>query len=341
MGRTSVRQAAATVLVLALLPALSPAARGDPGRVAATRQPLASELRAKGLEQGYNLDHDAALASFQAAVAADPAHPAAHRLVAATFWIRLLWEQGTVTVDDYFGRIDGDLERRPPTPALAAAFRVHVDHAIALGEARLRRSPADADAHFQVGAAYGLLTSYQTTIEGRVAGGLRTARRAFAEQQRALSIDPTRKDAGVQLGLYRYGVSTLAAPLRLLAAMAGLGGGRERGIRLLEDAAVFPSESQTNARLALVAIYNREARFDDALRVIRQLQAMYPRNRLLWFEAANTALRAGRLADALGWNDEGVARLTQDRRPRATNEDARWRDQHRAILAAMKKKGQS
>ncbi len=48
----------------------------------------------------------------------------------------------------------------------------------------------------------------------------------------------------------------------------------------------------------LIVIYNREARYDDALRVIGELQRRYPRNRLLWLEAASTALRASRPADA-------------------------------------------
>lgn len=334
----------AAALVVSLLPGglfAQPAANHKPGAVAATGAEAAATLRAKGLEAGYNLDHDDALEAFRAAITANPDNPAAYRLVAAAFWIKMLWRQGTVTVDDYFGRVDGDLARTPPPPVLEAAFRVHVNKAIELGEYGIRQNPADPESHYQLGAACGLLTSYQTTIEGRIAGSLRTARRAYGEQQRALSLDPGRKDAGLQLGMYRYGVSTLSAPLRLFAGLAGLGGGRDRGIRLVEEAASYPGESQTNARLTLVAIYNREARYDDALRMLEQLQRLYPRNRLLWFEAASTALRAQRLADARAWNDAGLKKLSRDPRPRAFNEDARWKTQQAAILAALKKAGHS
>lgn len=333
----------AAALVMSLLPGTlfaQPAASLAPG-AAATGPEASARLRAQGLNAGYNLDHDDAVEAFRAAITADPDHPAGYRLAAAAFWIKMLWRQGTVTVEDYFGRIDGDLVRTPPPPELAGAFRLNINKAIELGERRVRKNPADPESHYQLGAAWGLLTSYQTTIEGRVAGGLRTARRAYGEQQRALSLDPGRKDAGLQLGMYRYGVSTLSMPLRLFAGLAGLGGGRERGIRLVEEAAAYRSESQSNARLTLVAIYNREQRHGDALRVLEELQRLYPRNRLLWFEAASTALRAGRLADARAWNDEGLKKLGRDPRPRAVNEEARWTTQRAAILAALKRAGRS
>jgi tetratricopeptide (TPR) repeat protein len=296
----------------------------------------AAALRAEGLEAGFNLDYDVALRCFQTAIATEPDHPAGYRLAAAVHWIELMWRQGTFTVDDYLGTVNGDLKRPPPAPELAAAFRHYADQAIARAEARLRHHPVDADAHFQVGAAYGLLTSYQQTIEGRVTAGIRTARRAYREQERALALNPARKDAGLQLGIYRYGVSTLPLPLRLLAGIAGLGGGRKRGIALVEAAAAFPSDLQANARFTLIAIYTRERRFDDALAVIVGLQHTYPRNRLLWFEAASAALRAGRPGEARRWLAEGLAKLAHDSRPRASGEEVRWQRLQAQIAAAAK-----
>ena len=60
----------------------------------------------------------------------------------------------------------------------------------------------------------------------------------------------------------------------------------------------------------------------DRVRVIGQLQRQYPRNRLLWLEAASTALRAGRPADARQALEEGLAKLAGDPRPRAFGEGA-------------------
>ena len=103
---------------------------------------------------------------------------------------------------------------------------------------------------------------------------------------------------------------------------------------MVEEAAHYPSDAQPNALFALILIYNREGRYDDALRVIGELQQRFPRNRLLWLEAGNTALRAGRPADAKAALEEGLAQLSRDPRPRAQGEDARWHYAHGAALVA-------
>jgi tetratricopeptide (TPR) repeat protein len=172
-------------------------------------------------------------------------------------------------------------------------------------------------------------------VEGHVLGSLGPARRAYREHERVLELDPARKDAGLIVGLYRYGVASLPAPLRLLAHLAGFGSGRERGLRLVEDASRYPSHVQSNALFMLVLLYNREARYDDALHVIVELQSRYPRNRLLWLEAGGTAMRAGRPAVAKTMLEEGLARLSVDARPHAVGEEARWRYAYGAALVAL------
>ena len=141
--------------------------------------------------------------------------------------------------------------------------------------------------------------------------GFGAARRAYDEHERVIALDPRRKDAGMVVGMYRYGVSTLSWPWRLVAGLAGFGGGKDRGLRMVEDAAAFDSDVQTNALFTLIVIYNREQRYDDALRTIARLQGMYPRNRLLWLERGSTALRAGRGADARATLEEGLAVLDE------------------------------
>jgi tetratricopeptide (TPR) repeat protein len=296
----------------------------------------AAALRARGLQLGYNLDHADALAIFKEAIAADPGDPAAYRLAAATAWIDLLFEQGAITVDDYLGQAQPNLPRAAPRAALDAAYHDFIRQALALSDARLRNHPADAGAHYEVGAAYGVVASYTATVEGRLMGSFGPARRAYHEHERTLELDPQCKDANLIVGLYRYAVSGLQAPLRLLAHLAGFGGGRERALRMVEEAARYPGEAQPSALFTLILMYNREARYDDALRVIGQLQERFPRNRLLWLEAGSTALRAGRPLAAKAAVEEGLARLVRDPRPRAAGEDARWRYVYGAALVALK-----
>jgi tetratricopeptide (TPR) repeat protein len=289
-------------------------------------------LRGAGLTAGYNLDYPEALDAFRAAIEADPDDPAPHRLFAATLWIRALFAQGAVTAEDFLGQARSSVSRTPPPPDVDKAFREHVQRAVTLAEHAVKRDPQDADAHFQLGAAHSFLASYIATVEGRGMAGFGAARRAYDEHERVLALNPQRKDAGMVVGMYRYGVSTLSWPWRLVAGIAGFGGGKDRGLRMVEEAAAFESDVQTNALFTLIVIYNREGRYDEALRAITRLQGMYPRNRLLWLERGSTALRAGRGADARTALEEGLAILANDPRPRAFGEDARWRWAHGASL---------
>ena len=292
-------------------------------------------LRARGLDQGFNLDYEDALASFREAIAADPDNPAGHRLVAATVWAQLLFQLGTVTVDDYLGPARPSLPRTPPRADLDSLFHESAHRALVLSERQLRHDPADIDAQYQLGASLGLLTSYAATIEGHVLSGLRMAHRAYHAHQRVMELDPRRQDAGLTVGMYRYGVSTLPAPLRLLARLAGFGGGREQGLRLVQEAARSTSDAHTHALFALIVMYTREGRFDETLQVIAQLQQRYPRNRLLWLEAGSTAMRADRPAAARHAIEHGLVKLAADARPRAFGEEARWRYYHGAALVAL------
>jgi tetratricopeptide (TPR) repeat protein len=322
-------------LIFAVVGVIAPPSASPQASPNAAGPAAAAALRARGLDLGYNLDYEDALAAFRAAIDADPTHPAAYRLVAATMWINALFRQGAVTAEDYLGQARSDVARQPVTQSFDSAFHTNIDRALALADERLRDHPDDPDAHFQVGAAYAFLTTYKATVEGRVAGGFRTARRAYNEHERALTLDPRRYDAGLTVGLYRYGVSTLSAPLRLLAGLVGFGGGRERGLHLVEEAAAYSSDVQANARFTLIVIYNREQRYDDALRVIHELQQQYPRNRLLWLEEGSTRLRAGQFDGARLAIEEGMSRTSRDLRPRAFGEDARWRYYRGSALAGL------
>lgn len=296
----------------------------------------AAVARARGLALGYNLDYADALAAFREATTDDPHDATAYSLSAATAWIALLFEQGAITVDDYLGQARATLSRGGASPDLVRAFNDDLGRAQTLAEARLRDHPDEAEAHYRVGTVFGFRASYLATVEGRVFASLGPGRRAYREHERVLAIDPSRHDAGLIVGLYRYTIAALPAPLRLIARVVGFDADRSGGLALVEQAARYPSDVQSNALFTLILIYNRESRYDEALAVIGELQQKFPRNRLLWLEAGNTALRAGRAADACRWIEEGLARLAADPRPRAMGEDARWRFAHGEALVALR-----
>jgi tetratricopeptide (TPR) repeat protein len=294
------------------------------------------QLRVRAFELAYNLDYDDATREMEAAVRADPSDAAAERGLAVIPWLLISFTRGAVTVDDYLGSISRqNVALRQPPADLAQRFQRHSGRALQLAEADVARRPRDPEAVYQLGAAVGLQATYVATVEGRVLGAFRAARRAYDAHEQVLDMAPARKDAGLVVGTYRYIVSAMSFPVRMMAYAAGFGGDRDRGLRMIEEAAASDTEAAADARFALVLLYNRDGRFADALRVLGELLKAFPRNRILWLEAGATALRAGRAAEAEQFLSEGVKRLAADRRPRMFGEEALWLYKRGAALLAL------
>jgi tetratricopeptide (TPR) repeat protein len=303
--------------------ALALAAVLSPRALAAS--PGSAELRARAADLAYNLDHTDAIRLLEQAIAEAPDDPANHRALASTLWLRILFLRGAVTVDHYLGSLSRpqvDLARPPAD--LDAQFKREIATAIDLARKRIAATPGSAAAHHDLGAALGLQASYTASVEGRLMAGFRAARASYDEEERVLSLDPSMKQAGLIVGTYRYLVSTLSLPMRLMAYVAGFGGGRDRGLQMIEDATTVSAENRTDARFALVLLYNREKRYSDAIAVLDELHRQYPRNRLVVLEAGATALRGGDPAAAERRLTAGLGMFADDRRDKIPGEAGLW-----------------
>jgi len=300
--------------------------------------PASVALRAKAAVQIYNLDRDDAIVTFRQAIAADPQDAAAYRGLATALWLSITFRRGNMTVDDYLGRVSKpSVPQAPPPPEMVAAFRETLEKAVAIGRARVQANGKDADAHYQLGAAVGLRASYTATVDGSAMGAFRAAREAYNEHEQVLALDPRRKDAGLIVGTYRYIVSALSLPVRWMAYIVGFGGDKEKGLQMIEDAVAYGGDNEEDARFALILLYNRERRYDDAMKVIEILRTKYPRNRLMWLEAASTLLRAGRAADADRYVTEGLALFAGDKRQRMFGEEGLWYYKRGAARVALRR----
>lgn len=317
------------MLLALLLPAVAATARAQSPR----------ELRDRAADFTYNLDHDEAMRLLRQAVAAEPHEPANHRALASTIWLNILFKRGAVTVDHYLGSFTkASVDVRHPPADLDAEFKREVGRAIQLSEQRVSASPRDAQAHFELGTAVGLQASYIASVEGRLLAGFRAARRSYDAEETVLEIDPKRREAGLVVGTYRYLVSTLSLPMRLMAYAAGFGGGKDRGLRMIEETVEAGKENRTDAEFALVLLYNREQRYNDALRVLDSLRRRYPRNRLLLLEAGATATRGNRPADAEALLTEGIAMLARDARAKIPGEGALWHYKRGAARVMLRRR---
>lgn len=272
----------------------------------------------------YNLDFTDALAKAREIISKRPDDPAAYRAVATVVWLQILFARGGTFVDHYLGKVSKTEFNVPkPPPELDAEFNRVVDKAIALSEARVKANPKDAAAQFDLGAAWALRSGYAGSVQGSVTGAFAAARHAYNAHEEVLDLDPNFVEANLVVGMYRYAVSTFGLPTRMFAYLAGFGGGKERGIQMIEAAAKGGIE-QNDAIFALAVVYSREGRHDEAAAKMRELQKRLPRNRLMVLEEGAALIRAGHAEQAEAVLTGGLAKLEKDTRQLTLGERAYW-----------------
>lgn len=287
--------------------------------------PESRQRTREAFRHAYALEFAAAYTAFDEATALDPTDPAPPRGLAALVWIETLFTQGAATFEAFTGQVSSksDVERPPVPPVLTERFRTHLERAIALAERQVARAP-DADAHYQLGATAALGAIHMATVEGRTFGSFGSARRAVRMMERARTLNPRSREAALVLGMSRYTVSTMSAPVRLLASVAGLPGGRDEGIRLIEEAASAGAETEADALLVLMIIYNREGEHSDALGRLDRLQTQFPTNRLLSLNGGATALDARQFDEADRRLSAAMHAHDLRRPPMVLGEEALW-----------------
>jgi hypothetical protein len=272
----------------------------------------------------YNLDYPQALAEAKRFTVERPNDPTAYRALATVVWLEMVFRRGAASIDHYLDKVTETQFDVPKPPAdLDAEFHKAIDKAIALSDANVAARPNDPQALFDSGSAWALQGAYAAAVQGSITGAFKAARHAFNAHERVLELAPQRVEANLVVGSYRYAVSTFGVATRLLAYMAGFGGGREKGISMIELAA-RQGISQNDARFALAVIYSREGRHADAVKELRELQRRFPRNRLLVLEEGAALIRAGHADEASGVLTAGLATLEKDTRPRFPGERALW-----------------
>jgi tetratricopeptide (TPR) repeat protein len=245
------------------------------------------ELRRSGLDALYNIDYDKAQRDFKEIVQLLPNHPGGYQLLAARLWIKTLYEsrrlQGSLySSESFYASGDDKVD-----PKLVTEFRNLTREAKRLAEAKLKKEPKNIEALDFLANTEGLMAAFEEAVERRHFAALRDGNDAVNHHREVLKLDPKYIDAQITIGLYEYVVGSLPLPVKILAGATGYRGSKKRGLALLEQVAREGRWSQDDAKTVLVLLYRREKRFEDLLKVARELSAKYPRNYLLRLETAD------------------------------------------------------
>ena len=169
----------------------------------------------------------------------------------------------------------------PEVRSLDARFLTAANSAIAEAERWTAAEPERAEAWFYLGAAYGARAQFRVYRRERLAAA-RDGKRIKQALERALALDPSMHDAEFGIGMYRYYAGVAPAAFKFLRFLLLLpGGDREGGLAQLERAARLGLLVRGEAQFQIHVLYLwYERKSKEALAIVRDLQARYPRNPL-------------------------------------------------------------
>jgi tetratricopeptide (TPR) repeat protein len=245
------------------------------------------ELRRSGLDALYNIDYDKAQRDFKEIAQLYPNHPGGYQLLAARVWIKTLYESRRLqsslySSESFYSNGDDKVD-----PKIVTEFRNLTREAKRLAEAKLKQDPKNIEALDFLANTEGLKASFEEAVERRHFAALRDGNDAVNHHRDVLKLDPKYIDAQITIGLYEYVVGSLPLPVKIIAGATGYRGSKKRGLAMLEQVAREGRWAQDDAKTVLVLLYTREKRFEDVLKLTRELSAKYPRNYLLRLETAD------------------------------------------------------
>ena len=273
--------------VLVLLLTVAFAASAQQPWLTDTERERFETLRRSGLDALYNIDYDKAERDFKEIVRLMPNHPGGYQLLAARVWIKTLYESRRLQSSLYNSESFYSTGDDKVDPKIVTEFRNLTRQARQLAEAKLKQEPKNVEALDFLANTEGLKASFEEAVERRHFAALRDGNDAVDHHREVLKLDPKYIDAKITIGLYEYVVGSLPLGIKILAGATGYRGSKRRGLEMLEQVAKEGRWAQDDAKSVLILLYTREKRFDDVLKLTRELSAKYPRNYLLRLETAD------------------------------------------------------
>jgi Tetratricopeptide repeat len=248
----------------------------------------------------YLLDFPGATERFKRFHEMHPADPQATALLLNAVVFQELYRLDLL--DTTFYANDGFLSGRHATqedPKMRDRILGLADEAVHLADARIDKNPNDIDALYARGWARALKCTYIAMAERGFSSGFRLATKARDDETRVLRLDPDYVDAKLVTGVYEYVVGALPFPFKFFIGFAGITGSKSKGLEMLNDVGNRGIMSSAEARTVIALFLRREARYKEAIQVVRELVKEYPHNYLFRLEEANLRKDAGEGMDAV------------------------------------------
>ena len=242
----------------------------------------------------YNMDYDEALPRFEKIRQEHSGNPMATAYLVDAVLFREL--NRLDLLDTTFYANDGFLTgKHTVVEDPKVRDRVHElsDAAIDEANAELKKNPNDVNALFARGWVRSMQAVYSAMIERAFSGALRQALGARNDCDRVLQIDPNYVDAELVTGVYQYVVGSLNVAFKILIGIVGIHGSKGTGLALLRDDSERGVITRVEAETSMMLFLRREAKYEAAVGIAKQMARDYPHDYLFVLEEANLEKDAG------------------------------------------------
>ena len=251
-------------------------------------------LTRSGFEHYYDADYDRAAKDFERTLAAHPDDPAAVNHLLSAVMFGELNRIGALDTSLYSNNSFLDQKRAYVLdPKVKERIQELESRALALAEERLKKDPNDVQALYARGVTRSMQSTYTGLVQKAWLSALGNAKGSREDHERVLKLDPSFSDAKTIVGTHEYIAGSLPWAVRMLAHLAGFGGNKQNGLKLLKEAGEADGETNVDAKIILTLFLRREERYPEALEVVRTLTATHPRNFLFALEEANILKDSG------------------------------------------------
>jgi len=269
------------------------------------------EIYDQSTEALYNLDFNTAERGYETLTREYSDNPDYWNALASSIWLRITYEQQKLNIESFSGPSLGTKESRDAVnPTDEKRLRDIVATAIAKADLLLKKNPNDVRALYAKGISNATLASFEAMAKRSFVSAGGKAKTARDLHQQVLDLDPAYDDARMTIGAYNYVVAVVPGFVRFLLWPLGVRtAGKDVGIQQIETAAAKGKSTATDARMLLVVVYNREKRYDQALQLVTELHAQYPRNFLFELAKASTYGKMKRWDEAVKTYEQALAKI--------------------------------
>lgn len=147
-----------------------------------------------------------------------------------------------------------------------------------MAKTHLKANPNDSHDLLILTMTDGMESNYDALIEKKQLPALNMMKQAEAEANTLLAIDPEAKDAYVALGMSNYVIGCLPGYKKAFLWFGGVHGDREKGIKLMSEAAEHGHYFRPFAKIMLALAYEREKESARARNLLAELTSEFPTN---------------------------------------------------------------